>query len=87
MEYRLCSKGISTAIADENGSNTKQLLTQLSKKYHVNIVGGSVATKRDGKFFNTMYVVNRTGDIISQYDKAHLFKLMDEHLYYGSWSE
>ena len=37
-----------------------RLLTQLAKEYQVNIVGGSVATKRDGKYFNTMYVVNRT---------------------------
>ena len=28
-----------------------------------------------------------TVNIISQYDKAHLFKLMDEHLYYGAWSK
>lgn len=73
-------KELST-IADENGNDTKQFLTRLSKKYAVNIVGGSVATSRDGKFFNTMYVSDRNGNIISQYDKAHLFKLMDEHLY------
>lgn len=28
-----------------------------------------------------MYIVNDSGDIITEYDKAHLFKLMDEHLY------
>ncbi|WP_428910190.1 carbon-nitrogen family hydrolase [Niallia sp. Krafla_26] len=68
-------------LADENGSKTQQLLKQLSFKYSVNIVGGSVATKRDGKFFNTMYITDRQGNILSQYDKAHLFKLMDEHHY------
>ena len=68
-------------LADENGNRTKHLLSKLAKEYSINIVGGSVATKRDGKFFNTMYVADRKGNIISQYDKAHLFKLMDEHLY------
>ena len=47
----------------------------------MNIVGGSVATKRDNQFFNTMYVANRLGQIVAEYDKAHLFKLMDEHLF------
>ena len=68
-------------LADENGEKTKELFTKLAKEYNVNIVGGSVATKRNDSFFNTMYVANRTGKIIAQYDKAHLFKLMDEHLF------
>lgn len=69
------------SLSDKNGDRTKQFLTDISKEHAVNIVGGSVATKRDGKFFNTMYVADRNGNIISQYDKAHLFKLMDEHVY------
>jgi omega-amidase len=68
-------------FADENGEKTKELLINLAKRYKVNIVGGSVATKRNGQFFNTMYVVNREGELASEYDKAHLFKLMDEHHY------
>ncbi|WP_338471125.1 carbon-nitrogen family hydrolase [Niallia sp. XMNu-256] len=71
-------------LADENGTMTKQLLSKLSKKFAINIVAGSVATNRDGKFYNTMYVSDRNGNIISQYDKAHLFKLMDEHLFLES---
>jgi len=69
------------SLADENGHKTKQLLSKLAKEYEVNIVGGSVATRREDEFFNTMYVADRTGNIIAEYDKAHLFKLMDEHLF------
>jgi omega-amidase len=68
-------------LADENGTKTRQLLSDLAKKYQVNIVGGSVATKKEDKHYNTMYVADRTGTIIADYDKAHLFKLMDEHLF------
>jgi len=68
-------------LADENGERTKELFRRLAKKFRVNIVGGSVATKKDGKFFNTMYVTNRDGEMVAEYDKAHLFKLMDEHVY------
>lgn len=66
------------AIADDNGKRTKDLLCRLSKMFAVHIVGGSVATNKAGKFFNTMYVVNREGEIVADYDKAHLFPLMDE---------
>ncbi|MBA9028472.1 carbon-nitrogen family hydrolase [Peribacillus huizhouensis] len=68
-------------LADREGSITRKLLSQLAKKHQVNIVGGSVATKRGDKYFNTMYIVDRTGKIVAAYDKAHLFKLMDEHVY------
>lgn len=76
--YALDQLGI---VADQNGQRTKQMLTELAIQYHVNIVGGSVAISREGQFYNTMYVVSRTGDILAEYDKAHLFKLMDEQLY------
>lgn len=69
------------SLADMDGVETKELLSSLAKKHKVNIVGGSVSTKRDGKFYNTMYVVGRKGQMIAEYDKAHLFQLMDEHLY------
>ena len=68
-------------IADVNGENTKSLLTRLAKELHIHIVGGSVSIKKDNHFFNTMYVVNNTGELVAEYDKVHLFKLMDEHLY------
>lgn len=69
------------ALADDNGERTKDLLSQLAKTYKVNIVGGSVSTKKNSDFYNTMYVFNREGKLVSEYDKTHLFKLMDEHLY------
>ncbi|WP_394238086.1 carbon-nitrogen family hydrolase [Niallia oryzisoli] len=69
------------SLADADGIHTKELFSKLAKKYHVNIVGGSVATKNQDKFYNTMYIADRTGMIISEYSKAHLFKLMDEHQY------
>ncbi|PAV28267.1 carbon-nitrogen hydrolase [Virgibacillus profundi] len=68
-------------IADVEGKRTKELFTRLSKELGIHIIGGSVSTRKGNEFFNTMYVVNKHGEIISSYDKAHLFKLMDEHHY------
>ncbi|KKK38535.1 hydrolase [Mesobacillus campisalis] len=66
-------------LADKDGSRTKELFSRLAGAYEVNIVGGSVATKKRDGFYNTMYVASRTGEIVTEYDKAHLFKLMAEH--------
>ncbi|WP_462408712.1 carbon-nitrogen family hydrolase [Neobacillus sp. Marseille-QA0830] len=68
-------------LADVNGAETKKLLSHLSKTLNVNIVGGSVSTQKADGFYNTMYAADRSGIIVAEYDKAHLFKLMDEHLF------
>lgn len=71
-------------LADVDGERTKAFLSQLAKELHVHIVGGSVATKKGDKFYNTMLVYNNEGELVGEYDKAHLFRLMDEHLYLSS---
>lgn len=68
-------------LADENGERTQGFLSKLAKELVVHIVGGSVAIRVDGKFFNTMYTFNKDGELVGEYSKAHLFRLMDEHLY------
>jgi len=68
-------------IADVDGERTKRLLSRLSKELGIYIVGGSVAIKKEGLFYNTMYVTNIEGEIISAYDKVHLFSMTNEHHY------
>lgn len=68
-------------LADIEGTRTKAFLSALARELSVHIVGGSVATKKDSKFYNTMYTVNNLGQVVGDYDKVHLFRLMDEHLY------
>lgn len=68
-------------LADPDGKRTIQQLQADAKKFHINIVGGSVATARDGKFYNTTYVVDKDGQLVGTYDKVHLFGLMDEGQY------
>lgn len=67
-------------LADGNG-RTPRFLAEFAKEHQVHIVGGSVSTKKEGGFYNTMYVVDNTGEIVSEYDKAHRFGLMDEHIH------
>lgn len=67
--------------ADTDGQETQTFLKKLAKELGVHIVGGSVATKKAGDFYNTTYVITNEGEVVADYDKAHLFRLMDEHLY------
>lgn len=69
------------AFADFEGERTEKLLSQLARKFKVNIVGGSVAVARDGNYYNEMLVLNRQGALISRYDKVHRFGLMAEDQY------
>lgn len=56
-------------------------MSSLAKKFNVNIVAGSVAAVRCGKVYNKLMVFNRDGEQIAEYDKLHLFGLMDENKY------
>ena len=56
-----------------------RVLEELAKQYHVNIVGGTIATTSAKGIYNTCYVFNREGELIASYDKAHLFSPMKEH--------
>lgn len=68
-------------LADDNGQEIQSLLGKFAKNHQVNLVAGSVATKKETGFFNTTYVFNREGQVISDYDKIHLFGLMKEDRY------
>ncbi|ANU27228.1 carbon-nitrogen family hydrolase [Planococcus versutus] len=69
-----------STLAD-NTNRTVEMLKSFAKENTVNIVGGSVSTEKNKGFYNTMYVVNKNGELVSEYDKAHRFGLMDEHIH------
>ncbi|MFX0116687.1 MAG: nitrilase-related carbon-nitrogen hydrolase [Candidatus Hodarchaeota archaeon] len=46
------------------------------------ILLGSVITRWNGSYANTLLVINHQGIIVSVYNKTHLFRLMDEHLHF-----
>lgn len=67
--------------ADKAGEPTKSFLSELAQKHKVNIIGGSIANKIDGKIYNTSYVYNSKGELVHEYSKIHLVPMLDEHLY------
>ncbi|HEU4963337.1 MAG TPA: carbon-nitrogen family hydrolase [Bacilli bacterium] len=68
-------------IADRDGAETIALCNELAKTYHVNIHAGSVANLRGDDVYNTTYLFNREGEVVGDYSKIHLFRLMDEEKY------
>ncbi|MFA9557119.1 carbon-nitrogen family hydrolase [Evansella sp. AB-rgal1] len=65
-------------IADKNGEKSLAFISSLAKKYSVNVVAGSIAKESMDGVTNTMFVVNRNGELQKEYSKAHLFRLMNE---------
>lgn len=68
-------------IADYEAKKTISFLQNMATKYNVHLVGGSIAKKTSEGIFNTMLIINNKGEFIKDYDKLHLFQLMDEHLF------
>ena len=68
-------------LADVAGEPSLSFLKELAKRYQVNIIGGSIANKKEDGIYNTALVLNRKGQLVYQYDKIHLVPMLDEPLY------
>jgi omega-amidase len=58
---------------DVERSESLQWMKEYAKHHSINIVGGSIAIKEQGKLFNRCYIINRQGEVVYYYNKAHLF--------------
>ncbi|MCM3783956.1 carbon-nitrogen family hydrolase [Neobacillus mesonae] len=74
-------------LASEEGAIEREWLSEYAAAYKVNIVAGSIAEKKEGKIYNSMYVFNKLGEQIARYAKLHLFRLMDEEKYLAAGDE
>lgn len=73
-------------IADDGGHETIDFISDLAIKHHVTFVAGSIAKRSDGKVLNTTLVINSDGAVIAEYEKIHLFGLMNEDKYLAAGS-
>lgn len=76
-------KGSLEALADQNGAQVKQVFGALAKELSVNIVAGSVANMREGALCNTSFVFDRSGALVAEYDKTHLFSPSGENRFFS----
>jgi omega-amidase len=73
-------------LADQQGERTKKLISDFCREHKVYVIAGSVADRIGGQVRNTTYVFDRTGTVVADYSKIHLFRLMNEekHLTAGN---
>jgi predicted amidohydrolase len=74
-------------ISDKNAIETIKFLKSAAKNFQVHFVGGSVANQEETGVKNTLLVISKDGKLVHQYNKLHLFRLMDEHLYLEAGNE
>ncbi len=68
-------------LAEPADGPTLAMLRALAKDNAVEIVAGSMAEARDGKVYNTGYVIDAAGEVVAKYSKIHLIGLMAEDRY------
>ena len=61
---------------NEQGGEVVKKLCNLAKKYHTNIIAGTVIEKSKDKLHNTSFAINRDGEIVAKYRKIHLYNYM-----------
>ena len=61
--------------AEERGGESWSALAAAARDNHINLVGGSIPERRDGKLYNTSFVFDREGNEIAFHSKAHMFDI------------
>ena len=74
------------ALASPEGVLDAEFLGGLARELGTAFAGGSVLASRGGQVFNHAQVIDREGRYLAGYDKAHLFRLMDEDRYLAAGS-
>lgn len=74
------------ALCDSDGAKTREIMGALARELKVNIVAGSVSNLKNDNPYNTSLIFDRSGKLIAEYDKVHLFTYMGEHDFY-SWGD
>ena len=79
------SSGFSDEMFKEMDKHVEELngpsvsfLQNLAKEFNVWVVAGSISTRHSDGMKNTLFLINRAGDIVGDYSKMHLYSDMDE---------
>lgn len=65
-------------LGDEDGCMAQEFLSGQARRHAVNIVGGSIVRRKENTIWNTTYIFDRQGALVSTYSKIHLFTLAGE---------
>jgi len=74
-----------SAIAEDERGETSQVLSELAKKYGLNVIAGFAAKKPGRKKLRNLAVAfDRKGSVIATYAKMHPFSFAKENKYFSS---
>lgn len=76
-------KNLAQVAETMNGALISEL-ADIARGNGVNIIAGSLPLKRNDGIYNSALVFNRRGDIITSYDKVHLFSMYGEKRFFAS---
>lgn len=63
-------------IAQDSRGEAVTMLQQVAKQHNVHIIGGSIIEKhKKGGYYNTCFVLDGKGRIVTKYRKVHLFPI------------
>ncbi|MBA3010506.1 MAG: carbon-nitrogen family hydrolase [Proteobacteria bacterium] len=82
----LFSCGFDNRHLKAHSRHTASILERLSgfARAHGMAIAGSLPESANGQVYNTMYFVDTNGSVRETYRKLHLFRLTNEHLFYGA---
>ena len=70
-------------LSDKECGRVKKVFSALASETGINILAGTVSNQRqDGGIYNTACVFDRKGNLVTEYDKVHLFSPSGEDQYF-----
>lgn len=69
-------------LAEPVEGKTLIALREFARKRAVDVITGSIPIIADGKIYNNMFAVDKTGEVLASYRKVHLFSLLHEERFF-----
>ena len=71
----------------DNGEKILKLFSQKAIEKGISIVCGTISILEKGKRYNRSVLIDETGKITGYYNKTHLFKLLNEDIYFTNGTD
>lgn len=73
--------------AEAEDGPTLRMMREMAMRFKVWVVTGSLPEKDGASTYNTVFMIDRTGNIVSKYRKMHLYSAMDEDVAFANGTE
>lgn len=71
-------------LAETIPGETTDLIGQKAKEYGVAVLGAIVEKDKEGRLYDTAFIINKKGELIGRYRKSHLYPREYQYFYPGS---